>query len=364
MPMSHADGIVHIYSTAPQSSRFAPAEYREHLVRVSRWSEAAGCTGMLVYTDNSLVDPWLVTQVVLENTERLAPLVAVQPVYMHPYSVAKMISSLAFLYERRICLNMVAGGFRTDLAALCDDTPHDRRYERLFEYTNIIQMLLSQKGPVTFEGAYYEVKDLVLHPPMPAELAPRIFLSGSSSAGSSAAKLLKAIAIEYPKPGEEYELSAPSENAGIRIGIIARQEREEAWQAAWRRFPSDRKGQLAHRVAMKISDSAWHQQLSAVEHGIRGQETIYWLWPFKNYQTFCPYLVGNFDEVAEELAKYIRAGFTHYILDIPAEENDLLTGGIVFRRAVEKAGVPPLIPCGGRAALSKSFSTDSQSPAA
>ncbi len=103
--MSHADGIV------PQSSRFASADYRERLVRVSRWSEAAGCTGMLVYTDNSLVDPWLVTQIVLENTQHLAPLVAVQPVYMHPYSVAKMISSLAFLYERRICLNMVAGGF-------------------------------------------------------------------------------------------------------------------------------------------------------------------------------------------------------------------------------------------------------------
>jgi len=362
--MSHADGSVHIYSTAPQSCRLSSAEYRERLIQVSRWSEEAGCTGMLVYTDNSLVDPWLVAQIVLENTEHLAPLVAVQPVYMHPYSVAKMVSSLAYLHKRRICLNMVAGGFRTDLAALCDDTPHDRRYERLFEYTRIIQMLLGQSVPISFEGAYYEVKDLVLHPPMPVELAPRIFLSGSSSAGSSAAKLLEAIAVEYPKPGEEYEPSVPRENAGIRIGIIAREDREEAWQAAWQRFPSDRKGQLAHMMAMRISDSEWHQQLSAVEREIRGQETIYWLWPFKNYQTFCPYLVGNFDEVAEELAKYIRAGFLHYILDIPAEEGDLLTAGIVFRRAVEKAALPTLVACGRTASVTQSFSTDSQSPAA
>jgi len=44
------------------------------------------------------------------------PLVAVQPVYMHPYSVAKMVSTLAFLHQRRVFLNMVAGGFKNDLA--------------------------------------------------------------------------------------------------------------------------------------------------------------------------------------------------------------------------------------------------------
>jgi alkanesulfonate monooxygenase len=336
----------------------------DRLIQVSRWSEEAGCTGMLVYTDNSLVDPWLVSQVVLQNTERLSPLVAVQPVYMHPYSVAKMVSSLAYLHKRRICLNMVAGGFRTDLAALCDDTPHDRRYERLFEYTSIVQMLLNQNTPATFEGAYYEIKDLALQPPMPSELAPRIFLSGSSNAGSSAAKVLKAVAVEYPKPGEEYELSEPRENAGIRIGVIAREDRDEAWQVAWQRFPSDRKGQLAHMMAMKISDSEWHQQLSAIEREIRGQETIYWLWPFKNYQTFCPYLVGSIEQVADELAKYIRAGFTHYILDIPAEESDLLTTGAVFRRAVEKTALPALCSNGERASASEPFSTDSLSVAA
>src|SRR2546430_4749483 len=34
----------------------------------SRWSEDAGCRGILVYTDNRLVDPWLVAQLIVENT--------------------------------------------------------------------------------------------------------------------------------------------------------------------------------------------------------------------------------------------------------------------------------------------------------
>jgi alkanesulfonate monooxygenase len=36
-----------------------------------------------------------------------------------------MVTSFAYLYGRRVFLNMVAGGFRNDLLALADETPHD-----------------------------------------------------------------------------------------------------------------------------------------------------------------------------------------------------------------------------------------------
>src|SRR6267378_865223 len=117
-----------VFSTAPQSSDFNAPAYLPRLAQVARWSEDAGCTGILIYTDNSLIDPWLAAQVVIESTKSLCPLVAVQPVYMHPYSVAKMTASLGYLYGRRIYLNMVAGGFKNDLTALDDTTPHDSRY--------------------------------------------------------------------------------------------------------------------------------------------------------------------------------------------------------------------------------------------
>ena len=77
---------------------------------MARWSESAGCEGVLIYTDNRLVDPWLVSQIVIEATDSLSPLVAVQPIYMHPYTVTKMVTTLGYLYDRKIYLNMVAGG--------------------------------------------------------------------------------------------------------------------------------------------------------------------------------------------------------------------------------------------------------------
>src|SRR5260370_36983152 len=118
---------IEVFSTSPQSKDHPRERYIQPVVDVARWSEEAGCTAILVYTDNSLVDPWLVSQIILQNTERLCPLIAIQPIYMHPYTVAKMVASFGHLYGRRIYLNMVAGGFKNALAALNAATPHDDR---------------------------------------------------------------------------------------------------------------------------------------------------------------------------------------------------------------------------------------------
>jgi alkanesulfonate monooxygenase len=128
---------VEVFSTCPQSKGVEGAAYLEQVADVARWSEEAGCRGILVYSDNSLVDPWLVAQLVIQATNTLWPLVAVQPVYLHPYSAAKMVATLGHLHRRRVALNMLAGGFKNDLVALDDTTPHDERYERTVEYSLI-----------------------------------------------------------------------------------------------------------------------------------------------------------------------------------------------------------------------------------
>src|SRR3979490_1964275 len=134
---------INLFTTCPTFDGSDSDAYVRRVSEVSRWSDEAGCQGILVYTDNSVVDPWLISQMIIQNTKALSPLVAVQSVYMHPYTVAKMVSSLGYLHSRRMCLNMVAGGFKNDLAALNDQTPHDKRYDRLIEYTTIIQRLLA-----------------------------------------------------------------------------------------------------------------------------------------------------------------------------------------------------------------------------
>jgi alkanesulfonate monooxygenase len=323
--------MVRIFATCPQSSAVERDSYLQNVKDVARWSEEAGCEGILVYSDNSQVNPWLVTQIIIQNTTRLCPLVALQPAYMHPYSVANLISSLAHLHGRRIHLNLLAGGFKNDLTALNDMTPHDKRYERLVEYTTIIRQLLASQDPVIYSGEFYVVNKLKIAPPLPHDLMPGLFVSGSSEAGMRTATVLGATAVKYPQPAEcERADPAASIPYGIRVGIVAREREEKAWQVAHARFPEDRKGQLTHQLAMKTSDSAWHRQLS--ELGSEA-DSPYWLWPFENYKTFCPYLVGNYERVAAELAKYMDRGYATFILDIPPNQEELEHISLVFSRA-------------------------------
>ncbi len=323
-----------LFSTCPASGALDRDRYLQRVIDVARWCDHWGYTGILVYSDNSLVDPWLVSHVVIQSTAALCPLVAIQPVYMHPYAIAKLVTSLGHLYGRRVYLNMIAGGFRNDLVALNDTTPHDRRYERIVEYTTIITALLEGATAVSVDGAFYKVEKLRLTPPLAPELLPGIFVSASSEAGVAAAHALGATAVKYPKPAQEEtvprELGIPF---GIRVGVIARPTDDEAWDVAHARFPEDRRGQVTHQLAMRTSDSVWHKQLS--ELGAAEPRGVYWLGPFQNYKTFCPYLVGSYERVGETLAQYLEAGYTRFILDVPVERHDLRHIDLGFRTALE-----------------------------
>jgi alkanesulfonate monooxygenase len=326
-----------VFSTAPQSRDADSESYAKTVREAARWSEAAGCDGMLVYADNGIVDPWLVAQLIIEATDRLSPLVAVQPVYMHPYSVAKMVSSLAYLHGRRVCLNMVAGGFRNDLLSLGDETPHDERYARLVEYVRVVEHLLTGQKLVSFSGRYYRVEKLRLTPPIAPACLPGLLMSGSSSAGLAAAQALKATPIKYPRPSALEEAQEGEPRPGMRLGIIARPDREEAWRVAYQRFPEDRAGQIAQRLAMRVSDSEWHRQLSELANAGASEDQPYWLGPFQNYKTFCPYLVGDLARVRDELIRYMQLGFCTFILDIAADERELGETLTLLRCAWEAA---------------------------
>lgn len=332
--LTHAG--IGLFSTCPPSNKTPRGEYLERVREIARWCDAAQYDGILVYTDNSLVDPWLLSQLILEETTMLAPLVAVQPIYMHPYTVAKMVSSLAFLHDRAIYLNMVAGGFRNDLLALNDPTEHDARYDRLVEYTTIVKGILAG-GPFSLAGDWFRVKNASMNPPLPESLFPGVFVSGSSPAGEAAARALDAVAVKYPKPPSEEDSHLPSDRGrfGMRIGVVARETDAEAWAVALTRFPEDRAGQITHELAMKASDSHWHEQLSELgREDARTERSPYWLGPFENYKTFCPYLVGSYDVVGGEIRRYVELGYRTFILDIPPSPEELDHIGLAFDKAL------------------------------
>jgi alkanesulfonate monooxygenase len=80
---------------------------------------------------------------------------------------------------------------------------------------------------------------------------------------------------------------------------------------------------MAHALAMKIADPQWHKELSELGTQTEGARSPNCLRLFESYKTFCPYLVGSYDDVADEIARYLGVGFATFILDIPPSEDEL-----------------------------------------
>jgi alkanesulfonate monooxygenase len=293
---------------------------------------------VLVYTDHRQADPWLLAQLILQSTTRLRPLVATQPVYMHPFSLARGIATLSYLYDRRIDINLVAGGFPRDLAALGDNTSHDHRYDRLLEYATIVRDLLG-RGSSTFAGRFYTTNDLKL-PPLPLELRPGITTSGSSAAGLAVAKQLGARAIQYLRPSYEYAAGTydPRDEHGTRLGVIVRESSEEAWAVARRRFPEDADGRALRELAVAVTDSVWVKELEREIRTPAGHP--YFLDAYRTYKSHCPFIVGSTSEVSAEIASYLRVGFRTFLLEQPTDAEDSRRITHVFRRAAASVGVP------------------------
>lgn len=301
-----------------------PSEYLNKIQTAASRAENQGWTALLVYSDHQQIEPWLAANFLLSLTKKISPLVAVQPLYMHPFSVARMVSSLSLIYERPIHLNFVSGGFPRDLETFCDEHTHDERYDRVTEYATIIRTLLSARTPCSFTGKYYQVEGLQLNlgRDLPAHYAPLFTMSGSSPAGLAAARRLKARAIQYLRPSHDYSgVTLSSElQYGARLGMVVRETSEEAWSAARARYPDSPIGQEIRDYFVSVSDSVWVKELGKDVQVPPGHP--YWLGPYKNFQAACPFLVGSKQIVAFELAGYIEMGLRTFLIEDPETDEE------------------------------------------
>ena len=314
-----------VYTTAPSSNDLSGREFRQRAADVARWTEEAGHRGLLIYSDNSLVDPWQAAQFIIERTTTLVPLVAIQPLFRHPFDAARAISSLAYQYDRQIDLNLVSGGFSKNMRELANTLDHDDRYRRLVEYARIMSTLLaSGRRPVSHEGEFYTLNKVRLALPFDTALTPRTYVAGSSTACIEAQQALGATRLCYPQYiGDYADTPNALQGSGIRLGIIARDTADEAWHVAHTRFPNDQLGEQLHDMAARQVESRWHQNLSAEAQSSAAPRDGYWLYPFRAYKTFCPYLIGSHQDVADMLAQYRKLGVDVLVLDVPHDEEDL-----------------------------------------
>jgi alkanesulfonate monooxygenase len=327
---------VTIYSTVRSSIGHGQNSHLRRLLEIAEWVDDAGYRGALVYSDNTSIDAWTAAQAAIANTASFVPLVAVQPLDKTPFAVARTVSSLAHMYGRRVDINFVSGGFSRDLAVQGDALSHDARYDRLTEYATIFKMLLGG-GMANYAGQYHRVRRARLSAAVPDGLLPTAYVSGSSAASLQAGESLGLGQLSFPVLPEDFASPDVRKNkfgSGISIGIIARDDSAEAWRIAHKRFPADPEGAERMKLLLAAAVSSWQPQLASVPIPDEAEGQAYWLVPFRYHHTFCPYLVGSHDEVAQAVTTYLNGGIRTFVLDIPREPDDLWHARIAIERAV------------------------------
>src|SRR5256885_6338389 len=150
-----------------------PQKYVGELMRVAQFADRNGFEGILLFEGNDVfVEPWAMAQHIMAATTRSSPLIAVNPVYMHPFTAAQFVSSFAQLYGRKVYLNMITGTAVSDLQGLGDEQSHADRYVRLGEFVALVRQLLPSPPPGNGQGRFYRASNLQLPPRLPAELMP------------------------------------------------------------------------------------------------------------------------------------------------------------------------------------------------
>lgn len=325
-----------VHSVTPEAAsrhQVFAADFRERLTATATASEAAGWAGILVPHNLQEVDPWMVASYLGAVTRSLVPLLAVQPACIPPHTAAACVAAYATLYGRPLNLNLVIGARGDELGRIGDRLDHDGRYGRLLRYGQVVKALLRGE---TLDGddGFWAYRRYRLEPRPEAAAGALIFVAGSSPASLLTARRVADVVVTHPAPFADWltGLVRPlreegyTGELGIRMGVICRPDREEAWHIARERYPESWGGRQETLLKTR-SQNVWSRELA--QRAVRAADgpsnphdgRPYWLGAFSSALASAPFLVGDYGEVAAELARYAGAGAGHLLLDAGRDED-------------------------------------------
>ncbi len=321
-----------VYGTAIADP--AGAESLQRMTEFAQRAERYGLDGLLAFYNHFNFSPWAVAAAILQHTQAITPLIALQPNAQAPFTAAKLLWSLTTLYGRRIDVNLITGATPHELEQIDDQLGHDERYERATEYMQVVRAILASDEPLAHEGRFYRYRGLRMYAQLDPALRPRTFVAGSSAAGQRVAAAVADVAITHPEPVEQFAdtFLGPERkdvSIGIRIGIVARPTEEEAWSAALTIYSEERVARL--KTAMrKRSESDWIRRLAqlATDEGV--YDEVYWTGAFRADKGNMPVLVGTYRKVADYLDRYLALGVSTVILGGVLTDEDFKHTSIVL----------------------------------
>lgn len=315
--------------------------YLDSIVQLAKMAEKYKFCGALIHHNHHVINPWMLAAAIIQQTDKFIPLIALQPNSMSPYTAAKMVESFDVLYGRKVSLNLITGAVKEEFEQLGDYLCHDERYYRLGEYIQTMRSLLTSSDCVSYSGQYYQFNEATLVPGLLSqEKMPTFFVAGSSETGLKIALEQADVVVTHPEPINTFKehlnvvIRDHRVNLGIRIGIITRPDKEEAWLIAKKRFPQTRIGNIKTTMKKK-SESVWIRNLAELADQGDLFDEVFWIGAYRSSKSYCAYLVGSYGQVALYLSEYFNLGVNYLLLDGPFHEEEFIHINQILKKTME-----------------------------
>lgn len=104
-------------------------------------------------------DSLQVAQFVVNNSERIKPMLAHRPGFVFPTLAAKSFATIDQIGRGRLGIHIISGGNDIEQRREGDYLTKQQRYERSDEFIQILRRVWTSEGPISHEGTYYKFED-------------------------------------------------------------------------------------------------------------------------------------------------------------------------------------------------------------
>ncbi len=321
-----------------------PPSY-EAFMEVANACEKVWLEYTLVPVNPICYEAWVVCSMVAARTTTLKQLLAARPGYIVPTLLAKMISTFDQMSEGRISINLISTTSPADGLFF----EHDERYEVMDETCEIMKLLWSSDAPIDYDGKHFKLRGAFILPKPFTNPHPRFYIGGvSPKAREVSAKHADCHLFWGERPEEIAEMVTdirsqaaargrdPDEmDFGMRLQIIVRETEEEAWDAA-NELISGASQDFKRRIASIVQGDSeanrkQQEQVAAAEEDDFLIGPNLWTGISTVRAGAGTSIVGNPEQVAAALQRFIDAGCTEFCLSgYPHDQAALDFGRLVM----------------------------------
>lgn len=321
----HGDGH---YLGTNQGARVLSHDY---LCQIAVAADTQGYDGVLLPTGRGCEDAWITAASLISATQRLKFLVALRPGLNNPVLAARMAATFDRLSGGRLLINIVTGGDPGELEGDGVFADHAQRYQISREFLEIWRQVISQsydEAGLHYQGQHLQVAGAkLLFPPLQKPYPP-LYFGGSSAEASQLAAEQVDVYLTWGEPPAAVaekirhlrELAARQGRQlrfGIRLHVIVRETRQQAWQTAEDliRYVDDAAIAKAQAIFAKM-DSVGQQRMTALHGGRRDRlEVSPDLWAGVGLVRggAGTALVGDPETVAARIREYAGLGIDTFI---------------------------------------------------